>query len=378
MLTPQRPPGSTTPPASSSDAPSVPNQGPTLPHVRPSPTPETPPVPSVEKSAEEPTLPERRPPRGRKKPGAPTWPFVAGAVMLLTVVVLAWWLVNALNRHATENPAVRQAQEAWAHYLGRQVEEEDEIAPGVRMKFVLVPPGKFQMGSPKGEDGHEENEVLHEVEITKPFYLGVYDVTQAQYKAVTNKTPSQFSGQQSGPWDGPPARLSVDNLPVETVSCDEADAFAKLLTTRAKDGQVYRLPTEAEWEYSCRGGRPSSLAFGVGNGTTLSTRDANFSDSNLNKTTPVDTYPPNALGLYDMQGNVWQWCSDFYGDYPIGRAVNPRGPAPDVDSTRVSRGGGENTHARYCRAAYRGRGKPRCWSGTQGFRLARVPSGLDK
>ena len=267
---------------------------------------------------------------------------------------------------------VRRSQEAWAKYLGRKVEEEEDIAPGVKMKFVLVPPGKFLMGSPQDEKERGDNEVQHEVEITKPLYLGVYDVTQAQYEAVTGKTPSKFQGA---------------DLPVEQVSWEEADAIAKKLTEKAKNGLLYRLPTEAEWEYSCRGGRPSSNPFGIGDGTSLSSREANF-DGNypyggaekgpyLEKTTPVGTYKPNALGLYDMQGNVWQWCSDWYGDYPTGRVVNPEGPGSG--SSRVGRGGCWLYGARLCRAACRFRFVgPGFRDGILGFRLARVPSGSSK
>jgi len=270
-------------------------------------------------------------------------------------------LLDCTKDNGVSAADVRVAQEAWAMYLGRNVEEEDEIAPGVKMKFVLVPPGKFQMGSPEGEVGHAKDEVLHEVELTRPFYLGMYDVTQAQYEAVTGKTPSNFKGA---------------DLPAMGVNWDEADAFAKGLSQKARDGLLYRLPTEAEWEYSCRGGRSSSLAFGVGDGTTLSTRDANFSDSNLNKTTPVGTYKPNALGLYDMQGNVWQWCADYYGDYPAEEVTNPSGP-PSGPS-RVDRGGSWDGDARICRAARRSRIEPGRRGQGLGFRLARVPSGLDK
>lgn len=186
--------------------------------------------------------------------------------------------------------AVRQAQAAWAQYFGRQVEEEDEIAPGVKMAFVLVPPGRFRMGSPKEEKDYirktygkpserdiveqADQEVPHEVELTQPFYLGKYPVTQAQYQAVTGKNPSAFKGAE---------------LPVECVSWEQADAFAKELSGKRELKQRYRLPTEAEWEYACRGGRPFSHPFGIGDGRSLSSLQANF-----------------------------------WGDYPYGRA--PKGP----------------------------------------------------
>ena len=156
---------------------------------------------------------------------------------------------------------VRKAQEEWANHLGRKVEEGDEIAPGTKMNFVLVPPGKFLMGSPGSESNRSKDEVQHEVEITKPFYLGTYHVTQGQYEAVTGKTPSQFKGA---------------DLPVEKVSWEDVDAFVRKLTEKATDGLMYRLPSEAEWEYSSRGGRPFSQPFGIGDGTFLSSHDANF------------------------------------------------------------------------------------------------------
>ena len=239
------------------------------------------------------------------------------------------------------------------------------------MRFVLVPPGAFRMGSPEGEIGRDEDEVLHEVELRHPFYLGVYDLTQEQYEAATGKKPSDFKGA---------------DLPVENVNWEEADACAKSLTGKAKDGLLYRLPTEAEWEYACRGGRPSSLPFGIGDGTSISSSDANFDGNRpyggaargpyLQKTTPVGTYRANALGLYDMHGNVWQWCSDWDGDYPPGRAVDPTGPAQG--SSRVIRGGGWDNGAGDCRAATRDGEEPGVRDRNLGFRLARVPPGLDK
>lgn len=264
--------------------------------------------------------------------------------------------------------AVRQAQEAWAQYLGRQVEEEDEIAPGVKMAFVLVPPGKFRMGSPEGEADRSGDEVLHEVTITQPFYLAKYEVTQEQYEAVTGKNPSQFKGGE---------------LPVEQVSWEEADAFAKELSHKRGLKHLYRLPTEAEWEYACRGGRPSSQPFGIGDGQSLSSTQANF-DGNLpyggakkgpylEKTTPVGQYTANALGLHDMHGNVWEWCADWYGHYPVRKVSDPSGPSEG--SVRVLRGGGWGYRARFCRAADRSRNTPVHRSFSLGFRLARVPSG---
>jgi formylglycine-generating enzyme required for sulfatase activity/WD40 repeat protein/ubiquitin-protein ligase/ribosomal protein L29 len=252
-------------------------------------------------------------------------------------------LLDCTGDKGVSAAAVRKAQEAWAKYLGRKVEEEDEVAPGVKMKFVLVPPGRYLMGSPKDEKGRFDREVQHEVEITKPFYLGAYDVTQAQYEAVTGKNPSAFKGL---------------DLPVEQVSWEDANAFAKKLSEKTRDGLLYRLPTEGEWEYACRGGRPSSEPFGVGDGTSLTPRDANFGDSHLGSTSPVGSYAANALGLYDMHGNVWQWCSDLYEPGSL---------------DRVLRGGSWNCGGEICRSAGRRRLVPAYWTRYDGFRLAAVP-----
>jgi formylglycine-generating enzyme required for sulfatase activity len=277
-------------------------------------------------------------------------------------------LLDCTGAEGVSAAEVQKAQAAWAKYVGRQVEEEAEIAPGVRMTFVLVPPGKFLMGSPQGEAGRSDDEVQHEVTLTRPFYLGKYEVTQAQYEAVTGENPSRFKGA---------------DLPVEWVSWKDADEFADTLTKKCGDGLVYRLPTEAEWEYSCRGGRPSSQPFGIGDGRRLSSREANF-DGNfpysgadegpyLRSTCRVGSYAANALGLFDMHGNVWEWCADRYGPYPPGNATDPDGP-PQA-SARVVRGGGWNGIGSYGRASDRGRYEPSHRYSRLGFRVAAVPSG---
>jgi beta-aspartyl-peptidase (threonine type) len=307
------------------------------------------------------------------------------AAVLAAALVLPLQLLAAPPRPAPLDCAdaegvsaadVQKAQSAWAAFLGRPVEEDDEIAPGVKMKFVLVPPGKFLMGSPAEEQTKSRvaDEGQHEVEITRPFYLGKYEVTQAQYDALVgkNKNRSAFRGPE---------------LPVETVNWDEATAYAAAWTTKRGDGLKYRLPTEAEWEYACRAGHPSSQPFGTGNyGSSLSSKQANFDGQYpyggaakgkfLAKTTPAGQYPPNALGLHDMHGNVWEWCADWYGDYPPGKVTDPSGPPEG--SSRVVRGGCWDSSARYCRAAYRDGHGPRYWSNSLGFRLARVLPGPDK
>jgi formylglycine-generating enzyme required for sulfatase activity len=260
---------------------------------------------------------------------------------------------------------VRPAQAAWAKYLGREVQETVEIGGGVKMTFVLVPPGKFRMGSPADEKDRSDDETLHAVTLTEPFDLAKTEVTQAQYQALTDWNRSHFRGP---------------DLPVENVSWEDAKEYAVELTGRRKDNYVYRLPTEAEWEYACRRGRPSSQPFGVGDGRALSSREANF-DGNFSfggglkglypkVTSRAGLYLPNALGLLDMHGNVWEWCADRYGPYPPEDATNPAGPGEGP--YRVMRGGCWFTRAKSCRAARRAWGEPVLRDNDLGFRLART------
>jgi formylglycine-generating enzyme required for sulfatase activity len=249
------------------------------------------------------------------------------------------------------------------------VEETVEIDKGVTITFVLIPPGKFRMGSPADEAQHEDDEALHGVTLTEPFDLAKTELTQAQYRALTGKDPSRFKG---------------DRLPVEQVSWEEARDYAARLTQKRDDHHAYRLPTEAEWEYACRGGRPSSLPFGTGAGRSLSSDGANCNGSlpyggaekgpSLQKTCAVGSYEVNALGLCDMHGNVWELCADRYGPYPVKDGTNPTGPNEGPD--RVLRGGSWYNNAGDCRAAHRFSNGPGLRNQDVGFRLARsLPPG---
>ena len=209
-------------------------------------------------------------------------------------------------------------------------------------EFVLIQPGTFMMGSPEDEVGRFDDETLHEVTITKPFYMQTTPVTQKQWKAVMGNNPSYYKG---------------DNLPVERVSWDDCQEFIQRLN-QSSDG-IYRLPTEAEWEYACRAG--TSTPFGIGNGCDLDITQANF-DGNYpygksvkgeyrEQTTPVKSFAPNDWGLYDMHGNVWEWCQDWHGDYLIGAVSDPQGE--DLGECRVLRGGSWYYFAKDCRSAIR-------------------------
>ena len=233
--------------------------------------------------------------------------------------------------------------------------ELPESADSIGMKFKLIPAGTFTMGDASGED----DETPHEVTLTKPFKMGIHEVTQAQYEQVMGVNPSGFKG--------------ADN-PVEMVSWDDAVEFCRRLSELPAEkaaGNVYRLPTEAEWEYACRAGTTTKYSFGDDESELGDY--AWYGVNSDQKTHPVGSKKPNAWGLYDMHGNVFEWCQDRYGDYPSGSVTDPTGPA--VGSFRVSRGGSWLYSAGSCRSAYRGRDYPSDCSLNLGFRVSLSPSG---
>ena len=236
-----------------------------------------------------------------------------------------------------------------------------EITNSIGMKLVLIPKGTFMMGSPESEKGRNENETQYEVTISKDYYLGVHEVTQAQYEKVIGKNPSHFQGEK--------IQGSSSNHPVEKVSWEDAVEFCKKLSDlpeEKKAGRVYRLPTEAEWEYVCRAGGKSAYSFGE---SSKSLGDYAWFNENSNRQThPVGEKKANARGLYDMQGNVWEWCSDWYDEYPKGTVSDPTGPKGG--SLRVGRGGSWDFVAALCRSAFRGRVVPSYRSSDFGFRVA--------
>ena len=226
-----------------------------------------------------------------------------------------------------------------------------DLGGGVKLELVLIPAGKFMMGSAVGEKDRVATETQHEVTLSKPFYMGKYAVTQEQYEKVMGANPSHFKGAKN---------------PVETVSWDNAQDFCKKLS--ATSGKTVRLPTEAEREYACRAGSTTTYCFGDNeNGLGEYAWYASNSD---NKTHPVGEKKPNAWGLYDMHGNVWEWCQDWYGDYPAGAVTDPQGAAQGAG--RVLRGGCWGGVPGGCRSARRGSGFPGCRSGGVGFRVVVV------
>ena len=253
--------------------------------------------------------------------------------------------------------------------------------------FVWIPAGSFTMGSPTSEAGRWTDEEQHTVTLTKGFYMGKYAVTQGQYLAVVGSNPSRF---QTTDYNGNP--ISPDlNRPVEMVSWDDATNYCALLTqTDRAAGRIpaswtYRLPTEAEREYACRAGTTTAFHFGnaihggMANFYDYYEYDAAIGDIIiaspsvpwLPRTTTVGSYAPNTFGLYDMHGNLWEWCRDWYGAYPAGAGVDPTGAA--TGSYRVVRGGCWRSYGWHCLAAIRGGNHPAARNIYIGFRAVLAP-----
>ncbi len=241
--------------------------------------------------------------------------------------------------------------------------EENRIIPDLGIKCVYVKAGTFRMGS--AESGPNDEKPVHEVQISRGYWMGTCEITQAQWRALMVTDPSKYKG---------------DELPVEMVSWHESVEFCRKLTQRERkasrlpDGFVYRLPTEAEWEYAARGGTKS--------------RNYNYPGSNdpeevawhhpgsEDETHPVGTKRPNELGLYDMAGNVWEWCMDWYA--PDYYAKSPKEDPLNNDSGdktyRVCRGGSWGLYPTHCRSANRGGGTPAGKFYSYGFRVVLAPS----
>ena len=270
---------------------------------------------------------------------------------------------------------LRGRVEAKAAETLRRLEREGLVnSIGVRLK--RIPAGSFQMGSPSSEHERDDDERTHRVTLSRAFFLGVTEVTQAQWRAVMGNNPSRFSG---------------DDRPVEMVSWSDAVEFCNRLSEReglrpayrvsgdhvrwneSEDG--YRLPTEAEWEYACRAGTASPFSFGNDITPNQVNYDGNFPYRSgregrvLERTEDVGSFPANGWGMHEMQGNVWEWCWDWYGSYPSNSVTDPTGP--QSGSFRVLRGGSWYFHASNCRSANRNSSRPDYRFNFLGFRVAR-------
>ena len=244
-----------------------------------------------------------------------------------------------------------------------------ELTNSIGIKLLLISKGTFMMGSPESEEGRRENESQHEVTISNDYYLGAYEVTQTQYQTVIGNNPSCYQGALVGNQNA--------DLPVENVSLDDAVEFCKKLSElpeEKKAGRVYLLPTEAQWEYACRAGSKTIYSFDDEEG--LLPEYGWFKRNSSQRTHTVGLLEPNAWGLYDMHGNVWEWCSDWYGEYPKGAVSDPTGPTMGTD--RVNRGGCWLYLAANCRSASRNWAKSSYQDGLLGFRVALSSSRIPK
>lgn len=279
-------------------------------------------------------------------------------VITVIMILLTAAVIIAAERAKTEESAAAAQQKKAAAAANLPLEKTIELGNEVNMVVIFIPAGEFEMGSPVSELKRDEDEGQHHVKLTKPFYIGKFEVTQLQYRVLMNENNSKFGG---------------DKFPVENVNWYEAGRFLKKLSD--KTGMKFRLPTEAEWEYACRAG--TTTAFNTG--TTLDSDWANYDARKayadgligvyLDRTTEVGSYPPNAFGLYDMHGNVWEWCNDIYDkDYYKVTALNdPEGP--QEGRSKVIRGGSWNDHAYKCRSADRNKRWPEANQPIIGFRV---------
>ena len=229
-------------------------------------------------------------------------------------------------------------------------EEVIDLGKGVKLEMVLIPAGKFIIVSRVSEKSRQKDN-QHEVTLTKPFYMGKYEVTQEQYETVGGYNRS---GRPKGA-----------KFPVTSVSWEDCQEFITKLN--AKTNGSYRLPTDAEWEYACRAGTTTEYSFG----DKITPKDGNYDGSKIGKPVEVGSYKPNAFGLHDMHGNVWEWCNDWHTNYPAGAGslTDPKGPATGKD--RVLRGGSFSDHESNARSSYRSTHRsPKTRYNSDGFRLA--------
>ncbi len=254
-----------------------------------------------------------------------------------------------------------------------------DLGDGVTMKLVLIPAGEFMMGSGESAEAlgkacdlpaklFKDEHPQHRVKITKPFYLGVHEVTQSQYEKVMGNKPWRGrTNVRYGVEEGP-------EYPATFVSCEDAQEFCRKLSS--KEGRTYRLPTEAEWEYACRARSKTRYCYGddeseLGTYTWYGKNAWNVGEEFPHR---AKLKLANAWGLYDMHGNVSEWCEDWYGGdyYEDSPAANPTGPK--TGSYRVYRGGGWHNFASFCRSAFRLSSSPGARIHCLGFRVALVPA----
>jgi formylglycine-generating enzyme required for sulfatase activity len=283
---------------------------------------------------------------------------IAGLVDANTtgLYVLTYTVFDSAGNLATANRKVNvQNVQASTHVA--------DLNATVQLQMLWVSPGTFTMGSPTSETGRGTDETEHNVTLTKGFYLGKYEVTQAQYEAVMTGNTNSLSAT--------PSQYSGNDRPVEKVSWDDAQIFLTRLNAaeqtagRLPAGWAYVLPTESQWEYACRAGTTMAYSWGA----TIATSNANYSSSGISQTADVGQYAANPWGFFDMHGNVYEWTADWYQSaYPTGNpVVDPTGPASG--SARVRRGGSWSNVGTHLRSARRDYSPPSTRDFILGFRV---------
>ena len=313
---------------------------------------------TTESGPSEPVSPKPRKTNNAKKLG-----ILAGVAVLLVVGI--WWYFS--DTQTKKQPIAEQTGKSKPTVENAELSTPEAAAPtkfitnSIGMKFVLIPAGKFVMGSPSNEPERGADEKQHEVNITKAFYLQTTEVSQGQWEKVMGGNPSNFKDCGA-------------DCPVETVSLDDTQEFIKKLN-QMEGTNKYRLPTEAEWEYACRADTKTPFFTGECISTDQANYNGNYPAKNCpkgqyrEKTVKVGSFQPNAWGLYDMHGNVWEWVQDWYGEYPSNSVVDPKGP--DKGEGRVLRGGSWYYLAWVLRSASRYWDDPDFRSYYIGFRVAR-------
>jgi formylglycine-generating enzyme required for sulfatase activity len=293
------------------------------------------------------------------KKWSPAGKFLAAAIVFsllcFPILYIAEWQderkINSFLQHAPSlaAPSLENASGA-THVVS--------IPNATNLILIRVNAGNFKMGSPEGEPERDANEEPHNVVISRPYWLGKFEVTQAQWRAVMGDNPAYF--------------LSVGGTaPMENINWFAALRFCKELTRqerekgRLPEGYEYTLPTEAEWEYACRAG--TTGRFGIKDSTSFH-EDANYRVSNKKSSVRVGSYEPNAWGFHDMHGNVAEWCFDRYHAYSSIVATDPVGG--EIGGERVRRGGSWDSPSRFCRSAARDKADPFTRNNTIGFRVA--------
>lgn len=358
-------------------------------------TPRTEPVATpraipTEPPPREPALPEPEPLKARPRepeavkpeppqPGRKRNHFLIGVIIALVLAIVVGWALWSSREPRLPEPRPVEPPVAKAPKVRPETQEESKpegkppepealqpkSAPeaptqrsftnSIGMSFVLIPAGSFTMGSPTGEPGQDPDEQQHPVTISKAFYLQTTEVTQYQWTQVMGSQRSSFKD-------------CGDDCPVERVSWPDAQEFIRGLNQK-ENVNKYRLPSEAEWEYACRAGSKGRFCFG--DEEAKLGEYAWYAGNSERKTHPVGKKKPNALSLYDMHGNVLEWCQDWYGDYPTSHVTDPTGPK--AGEKRVLRGGAWSSDARIMRSASRRWSGPNYRYNHTGFRVARDP-----